>query len=74
MGPIGIIAAFRSTPLWSDKGPQGNLPSLAELKPKLPAFFTAFLNWTPPELDDETEEQDDTGEPSVVSTYSEAGP
>lgn len=74
MGPLGIIAAFRSTPLWADKGPQENLPSLAELEPTLPAFFSAFLNWTPPEADDEMGERYDTEEPPVVSTYSEAGP
>jgi hypothetical protein len=70
MGPIGIMAAFRTTPLWTDKGPQSVMPSLAELEPKLPAFFNAFLNWTP-EAAEDFEEDDD--EPGAVKTFSESG-
>lgn len=70
MGTIGIMAAFRGTPLWTDKGPQANLPSLAELEAKLPAFFEAFLNWHPAEPGDER--PDDAAE--EVTTFSERGP
>lgn len=76
MGPTGIIAAFRGTPLWADKGPQQNLVSLAELEAKLPAFFGAFLSFDPnaiePESDDEPEETD-PGRPVIVETFSEQG-
>lgn len=68
MGTVGIMAAFRGTPLWTDKGPQANLPSLAELEAKLPAFFEAFLNWRPSQAEDE----DDTAE--EVTTFSEKRP
>lgn len=67
MGPVGIIAAFRTTPMWMDKGPQNNLPCLAELEPQLTPFFTAFLNWDP-EADDEPQETD-PAQPEVL-TYS----
>ena len=74
MGPIGIIAAFRSTPLWTDKGPAGMLPSLAELEPKLPEFFTAFLNWTPAAAEDREEDlEGDEDESVMVKTSSENG-
>ena len=70
MGPIGIIAAFRSTPLWMDKGPQNNLPSLQELEPRLMPFFQAFLNWKPeedtPDSEDELGETDPTA-PQVLN-------
>lgn len=68
MGVIGIMAAFRGTPLWTDKGPQANLPSLAELEGKLPAFFEAFLNWQPSQAG----EEDDTA--AEVTTFSEKRP
>jgi hypothetical protein len=62
MGPVGIIAAFRSSPLWMDKGTQNNLPSLQELEPRLMPFFQAFLDWKPdedtPDSEDEPEETD----------------
>lgn len=70
MGPIGITAAFRPTPLWTDKGPQRNLPSMAELEGRLAEFFTAFLNWTNDEGADEEPEETDPARP-VVLTYSE---
>jgi hypothetical protein len=74
MGPTGIIAAFRSTPLWSDKGPQQNLVSLAELEPKLLGFFSAFLAFDPNEQESDDEpQQDDPGRPVIVETFSEAG-
>ena len=74
MGPTGIIAAFRGTPLWADKGPQNTLVSLAELEAKLPAFFGAFLSFDPNaiESDDEPEETD-PGRPVIVETFSEQG-
>lgn len=65
MGPAGLIAALRSTPVWMDKGPQNIFPSLAELEPKLPAFFAAFLAWKP---DDDDHESDDEPEPSDLAT------
>lgn len=76
MGPSGIMGAFRSTPIWLDKGPQATLPSMAELEGKLPAFFNAFLNWTPEEPgDEETETEDESEAPQVrVRTYSEPAP
>jgi hypothetical protein len=71
MGATGILATFRATPLWGDKGPTGMMPSLAELEPKLPAFFTAFLNYDPnAEPADSDDEEDDGQVPSL--TYSEA--
>lgn len=72
MGPAGIITAFQSVPLWKDKGPNGMMVSLEELQAKLPAFFTAFLNYDP-NAEDETEEdeEEETGPPEVV-TYREA--
>ena len=76
MGVIGIIAAFRATPLWTDKGPYGALPSLAEVEPKLPEFFTAFLNWQPAaetSEDEGEEEEADTELPPRVATFSETG-
>lgn len=57
MGSLGIMNGLRSTPFWQDKGPTGTFASLAELEPKLPPFFDAFLQWTP-ESDDEPEETD----------------
>lgn len=73
MGPIGIIAAFRSTPIWGDKGPQGILPSLAELEAKLPAFFTAFLGWNPESADRESDDEPEETDPAKpqVLTFSE---
>jgi len=72
MGAGGILTAFRGTPLWNDKGPQNTLASLAELEPKLPAFFTAFLNFNPDEdgAGDEPEETD-PARPVIVETFSE---
>lgn len=74
MGPTGIIAAFRGTPLWADKGPQNMLVSLAELEAKLPAFFAAFLGFDPNaiESDDEPVETD-PARPVIVETFSEQG-
>jgi hypothetical protein len=66
MGPTGLIAALRPTPVWMDKGPQGIFPNLAEMEAKLPAFFDAFLKWTPEDADEE-----DDGEVPKVLTYSE---
>lgn len=71
IGPAGIIAQFRSVPkIWNDKGQNGKQPSLAELEPKLTAFFTAFLNYKPEETDEpESEdepEQTDPAQPAVV--------
>ena len=58
MGAIGIIAQLKQhTGIWTDKGEQGTLPSLAELESRLPAFFDAFLKWEP-ESEDEPEPED----------------
>jgi hypothetical protein len=78
MGPVGIIAAFRSTPLWLDKGPQQNLPSLQEVEPRLMGFFQAFLDWKSDEDRDSDEEpgETDPGVPEVLNfdeKYQEAG-
>lgn len=70
MGPVGIISAFRSTPLWGDKGPQNTLTSLAELEGKLGAFFTAFLQFDPQaEPEGDEAEETESAAPEVL-TYS----
>lgn len=76
MGVIGLLAAFRGTPLWMDKGPNGMLPSLAELETKLQVFFKAFLDWKPEDPDSEDEPgETDPVTPNVVdfdANYQEA--
>lgn len=69
MGPAGIISAFRSIPIWNDKGPNGQLASLAELEQKLLPFMDAFLKYNP-EQEADDEEQEESQAP-VVMTYSE---
>ena len=69
MGPIGVIAAFKATPLWNDRGPTNSAPSLASLETQLFPFFNAFLNWTPPRPE---QIEEDDNEPLVVRTASEA--
>jgi hypothetical protein len=73
MGPAGLIAAFRSTPFWNDRGPSNLAPNLADLEQKLFGFFTAFLNWAPRPEDEDDEEEEDN-EPLVMHTASETAP
>jgi hypothetical protein len=74
MGPAGLIAAFRNTPFWNDRGPSNLAPNLADLEQKLFGFFTAFLNWAPRPEDEEEEEEEDDNEPLVMHTASERAP
>jgi hypothetical protein len=72
MGAVGIVAALKQSPFWLDKGPTGMMPSLAELEPKLPAFFTAFLEYDPnADTGDEDEEEEDSQVPPNLK-YKEA--
>lgn len=70
MGPLGVIAAFRVTPYWNDRGTNGQAPSLSSLETQLYPFYNAFLNWTP--RPDEDQEGDDDDEPLTIHTASEA--
>jgi hypothetical protein len=57
VGVQNLIVVLRGTPLWINKGPQNNLPSLAELGPKIEQFLNGFLSWNPPEDEEESNEQ-----------------
>lgn len=48
-GPNVIIAQFKGSPWWLDKGAANDQPSLAEMEGKFGIFTQAFLNWRPRE-------------------------
>jgi hypothetical protein len=70
MGPVGLIAAFRNTPFWNDRGPTNQAPSLAMLEAQLTPFFSSFLSWVPAT----EEEEEDSDAPLVLQTASETSP
>ena len=72
MGPVGLIAAFRATPYWTDRGPLGAAPSLAMLESQLFPFLSAFLAWTPRHDDEDIEDGDDDEQPLKIHTASES--
>lgn len=46
-GPQMIIAQFKGSPWWMDKGANHDQLSLAEMEGKFGMFVNAFLNWQP---------------------------
>lgn len=60
-GPHVIIAQFKGSSWWMDKGTLNDQPSLAEMEGKFGIFTQAFLNWQPPAV---VEEED--GSPEVI--------
>lgn len=69
MGPIGLIAALKQAqPIWLDKGPNGNQPSLAEMEANLQPFLQAFLDYR--ESDEEPAEGDPANNEGEI-TFSE---
>jgi hypothetical protein len=58
LGVQNLVMVLRNNPIWHDKGPRGDQPSLAELGPKVDHFLTAFLAWKPEEDGPEEEEEE----------------
>lgn len=60
-GPNVIIAQFKGSPWWLDKGAGSDKPSLAEMEGKFGVFVQAFLNWRP-----SRETESEFGGPEVI--------